>query len=216
MNKDNLTFWVVGLLVGFIAGYMMHEVMASRQPPRLTPELRAQIALEGQPAQMGETPSLGAGAAPPPAAGDGAVPASGPMNQEVQALRDYVEKNPNDAEAVRRLADMNFDIRNWPRAQELYQHYLTLQPEDPGVMTDLGISFRETKQFDQALAQFQKARAIQPDHWQAYYNEVVVLAFDLRRVDEANQLLGRLQQLQPGNPEIAKLADAVAKQRNAA
>ena len=42
MNKDNLIFAVIGILVGFIAGYLMHEVVASKQPPRLTPELRAQ------------------------------------------------------------------------------------------------------------------------------------------------------------------------------
>ena len=84
------------------------------------------------------------------------------------------------------------------------------------MITDLGISYRETKNYDQALEQFQQARKLAPDHWQSYYNEVVVLAFDLKRHDEANQLLQELQRMQPSNPDVAKLAEAVTRQRNAA
>lgn len=218
MNRDNLLFATIGILLGFIAGYLMHEVMASRQPPRLTPELRAQIVVPGGepgggPAPEGAEGAAGAGPVPgaaSPAAG------SGPAMQAIQELKAYVDKNPNDLKAVRQLADLNFDIRNWQRAQELYRHYLELQPNDADVLTDLGISFRETKEFDQALQRFQEAQKVAPDHWQAYYNQVVVLAFDLKKLDEANQVLAKLQQMQPGNPDVEKLAGAVAKQRSAA
>ncbi len=220
MNRDNLLFATIGILVGFIAGYLMHEVMASRQPPRLTPELRAQLVAPGG-ENGGPAPSEGdAGAgplaeAPGPGAAGPAGGGTGPAMQAIQELKDYVEKNPNDAQAVRKLADLNFDIRNWQRAQELYRHYLELQPNDADVLTDLGISYRETKDFDQALKYFQEAKKVAPDHWQAYYNQVVVLAFDLKKLDEANQVLVKLQQMQPGNPDVEKLAGAV-KQRSAA
>jgi len=213
INKENFIFAVFGILVGFITGYLMHEVVAARQPPRLTPELRAQLG----------TPDPNAAPAPAPGPADagmpqGAAPAAGgggPAMEEIQQLRAYVEQNPDDADAVLKLANFNFDIRNWQRSQELYSHYLELRPGSPDVLTDLGISLRETRNFDRALEQFQKARQMSPDHWQSYYNEVVVLAFDLKRYDEAGQLLTELQRLQPGNPEVAKLADAV-RQRNAA
>ena len=109
---------------------------------------------------------------------------------EIQQLRDFVEKNPNDAQAVRKLADLNFDIQNWQRAQELYSHYLELKPNDPDVMTDLGITYRGLQQYDKALDLFDQAKKLEPDHWQAYYNEVVVLAFDLKKPDQASQVLG--------------------------
>lgn len=213
MNKDNLIFAVFGILVGFISGYLMHEVVASRQPPRLTPELRAQIAIgedpraaEGGPAAGAQTADAGGGAGAPPM----------PSMEEIQALKAHVEKNPNDADAVLKLANLNFDIRQWERAQELYNQYLKLRPADPDVLTDLGISYRESQKFDEALARFKEARKLAPDHWQSYYNEVVVLAFDLKRFDEADQVLAELQRLQPGNPEVSKLADAVNRQRSAA
>lgn len=219
MNRDNLLFATIGILVGFIAGYLMHEVMASRQPPRLTPEMRSQIIVAPGGEGGGPAPEGDAGGAPAEAA-PGAAPAAGggtgPAMQAIQELKDYVDKNPNDAKAIRQLADLNFDIRNWQRAQELYRRYLELKPNDPDVLTDLGISYRETKEYDQALQHFTEAQKVAPDHWQAYYNQVVVLAFDLKKMDEANQVLAKLQQMQPGNPDVEKLAGAVAKQRNAA
>jgi cytochrome c-type biogenesis protein CcmH/NrfG len=214
VTKDNLLYASVGVLLGFIAGYMLHEMIMTRQPPRLTPELRAQIV--ARPGEDGGGPMQQQAAPPPgPAAPTGAA-AGGPPMAEVQELQARLQQNPNDTEAMLRLANLNFDIRNWSRAQELYIKYLELNPQDVDVMTDLGISYRETRQFDQALQMFAKAKAADPNHWQAYYNEVVVLAFDLKRLDEANQSLAKLQALQPDNPNVAQLAEAVAKQRNAA
>jgi Tetratricopeptide repeat len=221
LNKDNLLYTIIGILIGFVSAYLLFEAMSARQPPRLTPELRAQIAMEGenpgQPAGGGEAPTDARTAdTSNPGMGGAAPGGGGPAMAEIQQLRDYVEKNPNDADAVLHLANLNFDIRNWARAQELYSHYLKLRPGNPDVLTDLGISYRETQQFDQALERFRQARKLAPAHWQALYNEVVVLAFDLKRFDEAGPVLQELQRMQPGNPEVAKLADAVARQRSAA
>jgi Tetratricopeptide repeat len=225
VNKDNLIFVVFGILTGFIAGYLMHEVVANRQPPRLTPELRAQITMPGEDPMAGPAdnrvsdvaPGTGGDTAASAVPGGGAAPAGmGPGSEEIQKLRAHVEQNPNDADAVLQLANLNFDIRNWMRAEELYRQYLKLRPEDANVMTDLGISYRESRKFDQALAQFDQAQKLAPEHWQSYYNEVVVLAFDLKRFDDADRVLAELQKLQPGNPDVAKLVDAVSKQRSAA
>jgi cytochrome c-type biogenesis protein CcmH/NrfG len=214
LNKDNLLFLMGGLLLGFVSSYLLFEAMASRQPPRLTPALRAQIATGdegggGTMAAAAEGPG-GANAEAPAAGGGPAAMAA------IQQLRDYVAKNPNDAVAVRKLGDMNFEIQNWQRAQELYAHYLELKPNDPDVLTDLGITYRGLGHFDKALDNFRQAKKLAPDHWQSYYNEVVVLAFDLKKPDEAHQVLAQLQKMQPGNPDVAKLADAVAKQRTSA
>ena len=227
MNKDNLLFLMGGLLIGFVTAYLFFETMAARQPPRLTPALRAQIAMGdeagGAPgggptdARVADANAMnGGGGAPAPAAAGGQGGQGGPAMAEIQQLRDYVEKNPNDAPAVRKLADLNFDIQNWSRAQELYARYLQLKPNDPDVTTDLGITYRGMGKFDQALEQFHQAQKVSPDHWQAYYNEVVVLAFDVKKLDQAHQVLARLQQLQPSNPDVAKLSAAVSRQRSAA
>lgn len=227
MTKDNLIFAVFGILIGFVSGFLMQDAMSARQPPRLTPELRAQIAMPGEDPAAGRqadnrvsdvAPGMGGDTAASAPGVPGGVPggAGQPGMEQIQQLRAYVEQNPNDAEAVLQLANLNFDIRNWMRAEELYRQYLKLRPEDANVMTDLGISYRESRKFDEALAQFDQAQKLAPDHWQSYYNEVVVLAFDLKRFDDADRVLSELQRLQPGNPDVARLAEAVSKQRSAA
>jgi tetratricopeptide (TPR) repeat protein len=205
LNKDNLLFAVVGILLGFVSGYLLFEAMAARQPPRL--------------GAAGAPPATAAGPmgqqAPPegaPATGGGA----GPAMAQVQELQNRLQQNPNDTEALRTLANLNFDIQNWPRAQELYTRYLEIQPNDPDVMVDLGVTLRELGQFDQALGLFHRVQQQDPGHWQSYYNEVVVLAFDLKRFDEADRALARLRELQPSNADVERLAAAVQQQRNAA
>lgn len=220
LNKDNLLFALIGIMVGFVTGYLLQDAMAARQPPRLSQEQVAEIlAGSGGP---GAGPGMGQGgpgpAAPPnPGAtsGDAAAAGAAPM-AEIQNLRRQIEQNPNDADAIRRLADLNFEIRNWERARELYVRFLELRPGDPGALSDLGVSYRETGQMDQALESFREAQRVAPEHWQSYYNEVIVLAFDLKQFDAAEEVLARLQRMQPDNPTVSQLAAEVARQRNAA
>ena len=135
---------------------------------------------------------------------------------EIQRLREYVEKNPNDADALLLLANLNFDIKNWGRARELYERRLALKPGDPDVLTDMGVCYRELGEFQKALALFDQAETLAPDHWQSRYNKVIVLAFDLKDYLGAQKVLDELQRLQPQNPSIAELAAEVARRRSAA
>jgi cytochrome c-type biogenesis protein CcmH/NrfG len=212
VNRDNVLFSTIGLLVGFIAGYLMHETMAARQPAMAgtgvaaagpaNPHAGLGLDANGQPAS-------GAPAAAP------AAPGGGPQMAEINALRAAVEKNPNDSAAVLKLAHLNFDIANWQRAKELYEHYLTLAPKDADVLTDLGVCQRELGQFEPALALFDEARKMAPTHWQSRFNAVVVLAFDLKRYDATAPILAELEKLQPANEDVKRLSTEVASRRAA-
>lgn len=224
MTRDNLLYITIGVLAGFISGYFTHEVMATRQPPPLSVLQAAQAAAMGNPHEGG-APGAGGGAAAAagagPVAGGAAAAAGpgatgGPPMAEIMRLREHVEKNPDDAEAILTLANLNYDIRNWERARELYERYLKLRPAHPDVLTDLGVALRGLQKFPEALATFQQAQQLEDGHWQSLYNEVVVLAFDLKDMPKAQQVLARLKQLQPNNPEVARLADEVARRSGSA
>jgi cytochrome c-type biogenesis protein CcmH/NrfG len=221
VNKDNLLFATLGILFGFIAGFLLQEVMAARQPPRRvageTAAADASAAPQGSAdasgaGGSGAMPGVGADAA---AAPGGGAPGQPPM-AAVLELRTYVEQHPNDADAVLKLANLNFDIQNWPRARDLYTHYLELRPAEPNTLTDLGITYRQLKQYDQALDLFGKAQKIAPDHWQSRFNAVIVLAFDLKKYAAAEGVLAELRRLQPTNPDVEKLAAEVDRQKRAA
>lgn len=196
MNKDNLLFAVVGILVGFVSGFLLKEAMDIRQPPRI---------VAGQ--TVGQQAPAGG-----PLPGGGA----GPASTEVQELVAHLQKNPDDAEATRRLADLNFEIQNWGRAGELYSRYLELRGADPDVLSDLAVCNRGLGEMDKALANLRQAQQLAPEHWQSVYNEVIILAFDLKQFDQATQVLEKLKKMQPDNQNVASLAAEVERRKNAA
>jgi len=218
VSKDNFISAMFGVLLGFIAGYVMHEVLVARQPPRLPAGMSATAAAPdqggegGQPGEAPQAPAAGPAAGGTPGGG---APGGAPMVAEVRDLEARIAANPQDADAIRRLGDLNFDISNWQKAHDLYTKYLEIRPGDPDVMTDLGVTCRGLKQFDRALEIFAQVAKAAPDHWQSRYNEVVILAFDLNKMDDAKQALAELQRLQPNNEKVAQLAAAMEKRKAA-
>ena len=110
-----------------------------------------------------------------------------------------------------RLAHLNFDISNWDRARELYERYVALRGPSADVLTDLGVAYRELGQTDVALATFGRAQALDAQHWQSLFNQIVVIAFDQQKYPEAERLLVRLRELQPTNPAVGELAAEVGR-----
>ncbi len=203
MTRDNVLFVIIGILVGFIGGYFVHEAVARYQP------LPESIIARVQEAQQGGQ----AGAAG--SEGEAATQAAGqPDMKQILQLKSYVETHPDDADAVHQLANLEFEIKNWPRAKELYNQYLKLKPNDPNGMTDLGVCYRQTGEYQEALKLFRHAASLDPNHWQSRFNEVVVLAFDLNKPQDAKKPLDELKRLQPDNSSVKQLADEVAQRLN--
>jgi hypothetical protein len=236
MKKDNLLSAAFGVLLGFILGYVLHEVMVARQPLRRLPGEGSVVTPGpggGAPddAGLAEAPTAAGGgsdaaagaggAAQGNAAGGGGTGTSGPAAgagggpamAEIQQLRDYVASHPKDADAVLKLANLNFDISNWGRARDLYAQYLGLRGPNPDVLTDLGTCYRQLRDFNGALEQFRRAEQLSPSHWKSRFAEVVVLAFDLNQRDAADQAFAKLQAVAPAQPEVARLGDALRQRR---
>ncbi|HSS76500.1 MAG TPA: DUF2059 domain-containing protein [Thermoanaerobaculia bacterium] len=108
-------------------------------------------------------------------------------------------------------ANRFFDSKSWNQAAEAYAEYLKSAPGNLDAMTDLGICYRELTNYEGALRQFDSVLALDSHHWKAMYNKVIVLAFDLKRKDEAEKLLAKLQGLQPDNADVKNLQEAVDK-----
>jgi tetratricopeptide (TPR) repeat protein len=197
VNRDNVLFAMAGLVVGFIAAYFVFEVVAQRQPARLT--AGAAVATEPDPAAS--APGGGARA---------------PFLEQMAELERFVEAHPDDADAARQLGNAYFDAENWKGAADAYQHYLTLRDPDPDLLTDLGVSLLRQGGAQEALGRFREAEKLDANHWQSRYNEVVVLTFELKRYDEAAKALEVLRKLQPTNPDVDRLAAAVAEHKKAA
>lgn len=201
MNRNDALFLVIGLLVGFIGGYLMQDVMADRQPPRLV-HGEGGVAANGA-AMPAEAP-----------AGAGAQAQLQQRMEEIQSLERRVQSNPDDADAILRLANLNFDIENWSRCVEMYERYLKLRPATPDLLSDMGVCYRGIGQLDHALELFDQAHTMDPDHWPSRFNEAVVLGIDRNDYDAAEQVIAELRSLQPNNPQVEALAQEIERRRN--
>ncbi|MCB1037375.1 MAG: tetratricopeptide repeat protein [Acidobacteria bacterium] len=192
MTKDHVLTLIIGVLLGFISGYMIHERMAEVHPqPRV--HGAAEAAAMAPPAM-------------PPQGG-------GAPNAMVQELQARLQQDPNDTDAILRLANLNFDISNWSRAKELYDRYLELEPGDPNILSDMGVCLRNMQEFDQALAAFDRALEKTPDHWLSRFNKAIVLGIDMGEYDQAETVIAELRQMRPDAPEVDRLAQELERRR---
>jgi tetratricopeptide (TPR) repeat protein len=197
VNRDNFLFALVGVLIGFVAAYFVYETVAERQPPRMTTGAAASAAAPG-------------GA--PGAAGQGVSQ----VEAQIQQIQQFLQANPDNAEAWLSLANLSFDHEQWALATQAYERYVTLAEPSPDVLSDMGVSLHRVGRSDEALNLFHRAQEMQPDHWQSYYNEVVVLGLDLGRLDEAAEVMAELEELQPDNTNVQRLGEELERRRNAA
>jgi tetratricopeptide (TPR) repeat protein len=195
LKKEHVAFLFAGLAFGFLLGFGVFRAIATR------PGAVVAAAEEEVPGPMGP-------AAPTQTAGGGA-----PMMAEINALKERVQKDPNDVAAWTRLANLFQDAGMFEPAIEIYQRAVKLAPNDANLLTDLGICYQETKQFDKALEHLERAQKADPANWQSLYNIVVVAGLDLRRFDRADAAMARLRQIRPDAPNLAQLQDALAKAR---
>jgi tetratricopeptide (TPR) repeat protein len=136
--------------------------------------------------------------------------------EAVQELRQRVADNPEDTVALRQLAGMNYNIQNWSRAIELYRRYLELEPDDADAKTDLGACLLASGKPTEALELFRQVRQAFPNHWQARYNELLVLIFNLEDYEAADVAMKELQAMLPGNQDVERLAEELARRRQGA
>lgn len=124
-------------------------------------------------------------AQPPPGFSTQAAPvappssALGSYNAEIGELRAIVQKDPGNYEAWVRLGNLLFDTDQYADAIDAYTKALELKPSDPDVITDRGIMYRKTGDFERAAAEFRRAAEVAPTHLNSVLNLGVVLRYDL-------------------------------------
>ena len=185
---------VLGLIVGLVLGY----VFAERQP---VPPGRALRLGAGQNAnQSGAMPE-----GHPPISAEGGQ-ANQLFQQQVSEVQNLLAANPNDPGLMAALGNLYFDASRWEEARGWYERALEIDSDNPNVITDLAVVYRNLKQPQKSLELLDRAIAIRGDHWQAWYNRVVILQFDLHDHDQAAASLETLRQLRASDASIPDLS----------
>ena len=177
MNREALVYAVSGLLFGLLVGWV---IGSQRGPVR----------------SFGVTPPAAATA---PAAQPQAPP---PLDQtRVQALESAAAGSPTDPRPRIELGNLLFDAERYADAIRWYEEALKLDPKNPNLSTDLGVSYYYTNQPDRALQQFDVSLAIDPVHTKTLLNRGIVRAFGKQDLKGAIESWEEIVRLAPESPE---------------
>ena len=127
------------------------------------------------------------------------------------AAEQIVRQDPKNVGAWIQLGNDYFDTQQRQRAIDAYARALELQPNNPDVITDQGVMYRELGAHDKAIANFKKANELDPKHIQSLYNLGVVYAHDLKDADKAAQAWRRVIDVAPGSPQAAQALQGLAE-----
>ncbi len=238
MSKENILFSTVGVLLGFIVGFMFANTVnrggdTSRvnTPPAITTG-------QGAPQNNAALPSNGvaeqttAGQQPPEIQ---AVIERARVNQDdfeaqVQAadlfyrVRRFDEAagflqrantlRPEHYEVIVKLGNVNYDAGRFETAERWYALALTKNAEDINVRTDFGLTFlaREPPDLDRAITEFRRSLERDSRHEPTLQNLTVALT---RKgdFDAAQASLAQLQAVNPNNSSIQNLRTRLEQRR---
>jgi tetratricopeptide (TPR) repeat protein len=197
LKREHVAFLLGGLAFGILLGFGLAHAIATRPGAGAPQETAAEIPSPAGPPAPSQIPSG--------ASGGGAAP----MMAELQRLQQHVREHPDDGAAWTRIANLYHDAGMYPQAVGFYEKAVSLLPNDPNVLTDLGVCYRGAGDPQKALDAFTRAEKADPKHWQSLYNQVVVYAMDLHQPAEAEAALRRLEAVNPQAPGLAELKQAV-------
>ncbi len=175
MKKETILLVVVALVVGLLGGYLIFSISGKTETPQ----------------------------------GGNNLPVGGGSPTDYQARIAQAEKilaqDPKNLQAWIQLGNDYFDTEQPQKAINAYDKALELKPDNPNVLTDQGVMYRKVGRYDKAVANFEKAQAIDPKHLQSIFNLGLVYADDLKQPDKALQAWSRYLELDSTSPTAQQI-----------
>lgn len=157
MKQESLVYIIVALLVGLLGGFLIFSVTNKNK-----------------------------GAAAPAVPMGSGSPADYTMR--ITEAEKIVAQDPKNYLVWVQLGNDYFDTEQPQKAVNAYAKALEIDPNHQNtanVLTDQGVMYRKMGLFDKAIANFERANALDPSHAQSLFNLGVVYANDLKQNDKA-------------------------------
>lgn len=207
MSRDQVRFLVSGVLFGFLLGYI---IAYGLNEPRVT-HTPAPVPAAGNLGMSSGIPAPASGPAPGAGQAAGSEEMMGRVFEEIGSLKVAIDKDPKDARALVRLANLYHDAQKFDEAVGYYGRALQVHPDNVNARTDMGICLREMGKSDEAIAQFRTSLSYDSRHWETWLNLGVVALFDKNDVKTAREAFGKVEELNPEYKDLSLLKEAIRK-----
>ncbi len=134
------------------------------------------------------------------------------MLQRINDAQGRTNSQPDDVDAWVELGNAWYDADMPEQAIQAYDRALALKADDTDVLNDQGAMFRQKGDTARALANFEKALAIDPGNLESLYNLGYVYAFDLNRMDRAREIWQRYLNLDSTSETADQIRSFITQQ----
>lgn len=196
MNRDNLLFAIIGILLGFIVGFLFANSISQRDAAS-----RAASATD-QPSQ-----SLPANH-PPVSADQGADPQQ--VFAQVQAAMKQAREEPTNFDAQITAAKLEYQVQRFNEAIEFLLKANQLRPNDSDVLFMLGVANVEAGRYDAAEKWYRAALVRKPDDVPLLSSLCDVL-LTLRKAKPAEDAINKLARVAPNSADLQPFRDRLAE-----
>jgi tetratricopeptide (TPR) repeat protein len=193
MTRDNLLFTIIGLLLGFIVGFLLATTISQREA-----------------VTAGVTRTQGLPADHPAVGGD-APPAGNPggMQAEVTAALDKAKKEPNNFEAQVGAAQLYYQIQRYDDAIGYLLKANQLQPDSYDTVAGLGMVNMDAGHFETAEKWYRAALLKKPDDVRSMDGFCMVL-LQQGKTKEAEDAIAKLAKADPSNQDLTLFREKLA------
>ena len=186
MTRENLLFGIIGLLLGFIVGFMFASNLSQRQPT-------ATVAGQNLPANH---PQVQAGSTPNPQQ----------VFADVQAAIKQAREEPNNFDAQMKAAQLYYQIRRYDQAIDFLLKANQLKPDSYEAIVALGQVNIDAQHYDQAEKWLKAALLKKPEDVSVLASLTFAL---LEKGDKvaAERAIATLEKVDPQNQNLAEFKD---------
>jgi tetratricopeptide (TPR) repeat protein len=193
MSRENLLFAIIGILFGFIVGFMSASVMSQRYAPTT-------VNAGSNQALPADHPPVGAQAA------SGNPQA---MQAEVTASIDKARKEPNNFDAQLKAAELYYQIQRYDQAIEFLLKANQLKPTDYETVVVLGMVNLDAGHYDTSEKWYRAAMKMKQDDVRVLSG---LAAATLQKGDTkaAEDAIAQLEKVDPNSVDLPQFKDKLA------
>lgn len=192
MNRENILFAIIGILLGFIVGFMFASSMSQKAA-------QTQSASASQSLPTDHPPVSGAQAPMDPAA----------MREQVTSQIDKARKEPNNFEAQIQAAQLYYQIQRYDQAIEFLLKANQLKPTDYETVVVLGVVNLDAGHYDQSEKWYRAALKMKQDDVRVLAG---VAAATLGKGDApaAETAIAQLEKFDPTSEDLPQFKERLA------
>ena len=199
MTRDNLLFAIIGVLLGFIGGFLLAGNISQRE---------AALRANPGPAQVGQQnlpPDH------PPVGGDQTTGEGGQqMLATVQTAIKQARENPDDFDAQVRAAKLYYQIGRYEPAIEYLIAANKIKPKDFDAMAMLGVANLDAGHYDASEKWYRAALQVKPSDMPSIDGLCATLLAN-GDAKAAEEQISKLAKVDPNNQDLAQFREKLTQ-----